>query len=134
MKVIQQKPVRRSFRRLAKFALLLLTIMAINIGVMLFSYYRYGTYNYIRSGMGIMNVLVTNSNYVQIQYNPLSYVVNKDGMEEFLAHMQEKGYVQLTQNNGTEYFFQKGDELYAVNIEEGMLVTRVRFEKNPIAE
>ena len=88
------------------------------IVAMIFSIYKFGVINPISSGIGMLRVLIANTDYVVVQRFPYRVVfANPEGGQDTLdSYMEKRGFEEVEDMRmGSILVYRKGDKIEKLN-------------------
>ncbi|WP_341876269.1 hypothetical protein [Defluviitalea saccharophila] len=83
-------------KRLKKLGIMLVIILILTGVSIIISMSKFNTPNFIKSGMGIAKIMLTDAEIVQIQQYPQVYLAKPDNAQQTLINfMEQRGYKYL---------------------------------------
>ena len=83
-------------KRLKKLGIMLVIILILTGLSIIISMSKFNTPNFIKSGMGIAKIMLTDAEIVQIQQYPQVYLAKPDNAQQALINfMEQRGYKYL---------------------------------------
>lgn len=74
------------------------------------SFEKFGTFNFIRSGIGFAQIMLTDSEYVEIQNSPRVVLTKSESNREIFIKMIENEGYEYVEQMGSSHIIEKGDE------------------------
>lgn len=103
-KIIEEKNAYKSFSRKIKAIRISLTVFVLvtvlSIPMLCFSANNFNTVNFVSSGIGVISVVYTNAEYVEIQSSPRVILAKPDNAEEiFVSIIESEGYTFISDDS-----------------------------------